>query len=493
MIESLSLRERVKSVVVKNSLYLASSYIIPRLSDEAIIKISDKLNDFKAPAGKIFFDHIFVNLKRKLPYLSKNVKKGILDNFISNFLLLSGKRRENFIKKNGFYPPLFYVISPTMHCNLKCYGCYSANYTRKDMLSYEKINQIIDEGKKFGIFFYTISGGEPFVRKDILDVIERNNDCYFQIYTNGSLIDGKMAERLAAMGNVFPCISVEGFEEETDERRGKGHFKKVVSAMNYLKDNGMLFGFSATATRFNNDVIVSDEFIDFYVKQGCFLGWYFNYIPIGREPDVNLMPTPEQRNYRRKRVANIRETKPIVVADFWNDGILSHGCLSGGRVYLHINANGGVEPCVFAQFAADNIFDKPMEDILNSMYFKSIRKEQMGVKNRLRPCMIIDHPHILRKVVAEGGAKATQEGGDSIITELKDKMDTYSQGYGKIADRVWEEEFGSGKFFYTYDGKKTDLNEDDYYRRSFYPLNGGKTENETKKRDSQAIPNKNKP
>ncbi len=480
MSESLSLRSRFKNSVVKNTLYLASNYIIPKLTDETIVKLSDKLNNFKAPAGKIFFDHIFINLKRKLPYLSKNVKKGILDNFISNFLLLSGERRESFIKKNGFYPPLFYVISPTMHCNLKCYGCYSANYTRSDMLSYEKINQIIDEGKSFGIFFYTFSGGEPFIRKDILDVIEKNSDCYFQIYTNGSLIDGKMAERLANMGNVFPCISVEGFEDETDERRGKGHFKKVVSAMNYLKDNGMLFGFSATATRFNNDVIVSNEFIDFYVKQGCFLGWYFNYIPIGREPDINLMPTPEQRNYRRKRVFEIRETKPIVVADFWNDGVLSHGCLSGGRVYLHVNANGGVEPCVFAQFAADNIFDKSMEDILNSMYFKSIRKEQMNVKNRLRPCMIIDHPHILRKVVSEGNAKATQEGGDSIITELKGKMDEYSQSYGKIADEIWKEEFGEGKFFYTYDGKKTELNEDDYYRRSFYPLDGGKTKNKTK-------------
>lgn len=471
---------QLKNYIVKKSVYLASNYVIPHLKDETIMNLSEKINNFKAPAGKIFFDHIFVNLKRKLPSLSKNVKKKILDNFISNFLLLSGDRRKAFIERNGFYPPLFYVISPSMHCNLKCYGCYSANYTRKDKLSFEKINQIIDEGKSYGIFFYTISGGEPFVRKDLIDIFKRNSDCYFQVYTNGSLIDGKMAEKLAELGNVFPCISVEGLEAETDERRGKGHFKKIVSAMQYLKDNGMLFGFSATATKFNNEIIVSNEFIDFYIKQGCFLGWYFNYIPIGREPDIKLMPTPEQRNYRRKMIAEIRESKPIVVADFWNDGVLSHGCLSGGRVYLHINANGGVEPCVFAQFAADNVFDKSMEDILNSMYFKSIRKEQMNIKNRLRPCMIIDHPNILRKVVAEGGAKATQEGGDSIVTELRDKMDIYSQSYGKIADAVWEEEFGNGKFFYDYAGKKIELNEDDYYRRSFYPLNGGKTEKKIK-------------
>ncbi len=460
-----SVENKFKVSVVKNTLYLASTYIIPKLSDEIIIKISDKLNNFEAPAGKLFFDRLFINLKRKMPFLSKNVKKGILNNFISNYLLLSGEKRKEFIDNNGFYPPFFYVISPTMRCNLKCYGCYSANYTKKDMLSYEKINNIIDEGKKFGIYFYTISGGEPFVRKDILDIFKRNGDCYFQVYTNGSLIDGKMAEKLSELGNVFPCISVEGFEEETDARRGKGQFNKVTSAMKNLKGNGILFGFSATATRSNNDVIISDEFIDFYINQGCFLGWYFNYIPIGREPDVNLMPTPEQRNRRRKRVAEIRETKPIVVADFWNDGVLSHGCLSGGRVYLHINSNGSVEPCVFAQFSADNIFDKSVEDILNSTYFKLIRKEQAGIKNRLRPCMIIDHPNMLRKVVAKGEAKATQEGGEFIITELKDEMDAYAQKYGEIADPIWEEEFGRGKFFYTLDGKKYELNEEDYYSR----------------------------
>jgi MoaA/NifB/PqqE/SkfB family radical SAM enzyme len=363
-----------------------------------------------------------------------------------------------------------------MHCNLKCYGCYSANYTREDKLSFEKINQIIDEGKNYGIFFYTISGGEPFVRKDLIDIFKRNSDCYFQVYTNGSLIDGKMAEKLAELGNVFPCISVEGFEAETDERRGKGHFKKIISAMQYLKDNGILFGFSATATKFNNEIIVSNEFIDFYIKQGCFLGWYFNYIPIGREPDIKLMPTPEQRNYRRKMVAEIRESKPIVVADFWNDGVLSHGCLSGGRVYLHINANGGVEPCVFAQFAADNVFDKSIEEILNSTYLNSIRSEQIKIKNRLRPCMIIDHPQILRKIVAQGNAKATQEGGESIITTLKDDMDRYSSSYAEIADKVWSEEFGKGEFFIAKDGEKIGLNEEEYYRRQLYPLKGGKKE-----------------
>jgi len=47
-----------------------------------------------------------------------------------------------------------------------------------------------------------------------------------------------MAQGLAELGNVLPCISVEGFEKETDTRRGNGHFEKVVTAMDNLRDGG---------------------------------------------------------------------------------------------------------------------------------------------------------------------------------------------------------------------------------------------------------------
>ncbi|GAH67635.1 unnamed protein product, partial [marine sediment metagenome] len=174
-----------------------------------------------------------------------------------------------------------------------------------------------------------------------------------------------------------------GFEKETDRRRGKGAWARIMKSMDVLNDNGVLFGFSVTATRDNNELVVSDEFVDLLIEKGAFVGWYFNYIPIGKEPDMELMPTPEQRDYRRKRILEIRKSKKLIAADFWNDGPLVNGCMAGGKNYLHINANGDVEPCVFVHFAADNIKGKSLTDILTSDFFMAFRKRQPYTENHL--------------------------------------------------------------------------------------------------------------
>jgi hypothetical protein len=72
----------------------------------------------------------------------------------------------------------------------------------------------------------------------------------------------------------------------------------------------------------------------------------FNYMLLGRNPNLDLMPTRAQRLYRLHRSREVRATKPILAADFRCDGELAGGCLSAGRVYFNVNAAGGVEPCV---------------------------------------------------------------------------------------------------------------------------------------------------
>ncbi|HSR11707.1 MAG TPA: radical SAM protein, partial [Thermodesulfobacteriota bacterium] len=259
-----------------------------------------------------------------------------------------------------------------------------------------------------------------------------------QVYTNGTLIDDRMARELARLGNVLPVISVEGMEEETDQRRGPGTFRKILSAMARLREHGVLFGFSATATRGNNETISSDEFVDFFVGQGCFIGWFFNYIPVGKDPSMDLMPTPSQRIYRRRRLMDMRRTKPMLMADFWNDGPLVGGCIAGDR-YLHINSRGEVEPCVFLHFAVDNIREKPLSEALQSDFFHSIRLRRPYSSNYYRPCLVIDHPSLLREVVRESGARPTHPGAASLVTRFAAEMDDYASAYGKLADALWEE------------------------------------------------------
>ena len=437
----MTLKERVKLYTTKTAIKSALK-ILPKISDERWLSlIKGRVYRLKKREERDFLENLLVNLKLSSEKVSPQVREKIVMNLINNAMIQGQPKRIDFAQKYGISPPNLLVISPTMKCNLRCYGCYAWQYSKKNDLPYDVCNRVIDEANDIGLYFFVITGGEPFCWDKIYDFLERHNDSFFQIYTNGQMIDNKAAERLAELGNAVPCISVEGFEKETDERRGKGVWKKIMSAMDALRENGVLFGFSVTATRGNNELVVSDEFIDLFINKGAFIGWYFNYVPIGKEPNMELMPTPEQRDYRRSRIVEIRKIKKIIVADFWNDGPLVNGCMAGGKNYLHVNVNGDVEPCVFVHFAADNIKEKSLIDILTSDFFMAFRKRQPYTENHLRPCSIIDNPYILRDIVAETGAYPTHEGAETIISCLAGPLDKYASDYKKIADKVWEEEY----------------------------------------------------
>lgn len=388
-------------------------------------------------------NHPTVRLARDIMgRLSPNCRDRLVNNLMINDLLVGNSMRENEIyEREGFIPPGLIVISPTMRCNLNCYGCYAGEYAQDFGLPFELVDRIITEGKELGIYFITFSGGEIFTRKDIWAIYEKHQDVYFQLYTNGTLIDREAAKRLAELGNVAPMISTEGMEKRTDERRGPGTFKKIMAAMDHLAEAGVLFGASCTETRDNMDEICSPEFIDLLIEKKAMVLWYFQYIPIGRKPAMELVPTPEQRDEFRRRVRDIRNSRPLFVGDFWNDGYFVGGCIAGGRHYLHINANGDVEPCVFCHFAVDNIREKSLREVIRSDFFKAIQARQPYSDNLLRPCMIVDCPDVLEEVVRECGARPTHPGAETIITDLREPIRKYAAAYARYADRAWESEY----------------------------------------------------
>lgn len=441
---SLDAVSTVLADLLKNSIKLGLDIIslVPDKVFEAFV--SQQLHrNLNYPDGADFLTKALVLFKKRYSSLHPNVRKAFAEAFIYNEMIEGVKRRKEVEKILGLASsPSTMVISPTMRCNLKCVGCYSGNYRREDKISPKELDRIITEAKEqLGIYFVVVSGGEPFIRDDILDLFDKHSDVFFMTYTNGTLIyDRKLAPKLAELGNVMPCISVEGFSEETDSRRGKGTFKKIIGAMSQLRNEGVLFGFSATPMRHNNELIVSDEFVDFYTNLGCFLGWYFNYMPVGRNPDLNLMPTVEQRLYRYNRVRELRKTKDIVLADFWCDGALVGGCLSAGRAYFHINAEGGIEPCVFNQFWVDTVFDKPLIEALNSAYFRFLRSKLAEVDNPLRPCPIIDRPEITREAWQKFKPNVSQKGGDKLFSEFVKPLDEYSQKMQEVFDPIWEKD-----------------------------------------------------
>jgi MoaA/NifB/PqqE/SkfB family radical SAM enzyme len=380
-------------------------------------------------------------IDRVLHELSPEVRFRTIYNLFILALLSETSYREELRTTEGFRPPFFFVISPTMRCNLTCYGCYAGEYEQGFGLTHEVLDRIFAEALELGIHLVTLSGGEPFIRKDLFELFEKHKNMIFQVYTNGTLIDEAMVDRVSQLGNVAPVISVEGFEESTDARRGEGHFKKIMHAMDLLREKGVLFGASVTQTSKNCLEISSDEFADLMVEKGVYIIWYFQYIPIGREPDLSLMLKPQQRDEVRRRLGHIRSTRSFFICDFWNDGPYVDSCLAGGKEYFHINSKGDVEPCVFAHFAVDNIYDKSLKEVLNSPFFKAIRARQPFSENPLTPCMIIDSPHALRDLVKKHEAYPTHPGAETLLDELAPALDRYAEEYQAIADEAWEREF----------------------------------------------------
>jgi hypothetical protein len=152
---------------------------------------------------------------------------------------------------------------------------------------------------------------------------------------------------------------------------------------------------------------------------------------------MDFMPTPEQRLERRRRLLELRGARDIVLADFWNDGALTGGCIAGGRSYIHINSEGDVEPCVFTHFALHNVRRSSLKEVIDSDFFRAIRERVPYCENLLRPCLIIDHPALLRELVERYGARPTHPGAEAIFGELKDDLDSYAARYGRLADEEW--------------------------------------------------------
>ena len=203
--------------------------------------------------------------------------------------------------------------------------------------------------------------------------------------------------------------------------------------MDNLREAGVVFGFSGTYTRENTEILGSDEWIDLMIDKGCLLGWLFTYVPVGGDSDLELMATPEQRLYMLKQVRRWRQEKPIFVADFWNDGVFTQGCIAGGRNYLHINAMGDVEPCAFVHYANVNIKECSLADALKSPLLQAFQKNQPFNSNHMRPCPIIDNPEMLEKMVEETSAYPTQKNGVT-AAELCRPLHGYAKAWGEVAD-----------------------------------------------------------
>ena len=344
-------------------------------------------------------------------------------------------------KKHDINIPWIILVDPTSACNLKCTGCWSAEYGHLIQLSYEELDRIITEGEELGIYAWLMTGGEPLIRKkEILKLAEAHPYSSFHIFTNGTLIDDAFCEEVVRLGNIAPSISLEGFEEVNDLRRGKGVFQKVMHAMDTMKKHKLLFGTSICYTSSNYKTVTSDEFLDMIISKGVKYTWYFHYMPVGNDASTDLLLTPEQREYMYHRVREIRAGeggKPIITVDFQNDGEYVSGCVAGGKYYCHINPNGDVEPCVFIHYSSANIHDMSLLDCLKQPLFKAYKANQPFNPNHLKPCPMLENPEKLIQMVHETGAKSTDLQSPETVENLCGKCEHYAADWNDTADKLW--------------------------------------------------------
>ena len=369
-----------------------------------------------------------------------DVLKKIFTNFVLNAVLTGWKTQEAAREKYQCNIPWAILMDPTSACNLHCTGCWAAEYGNKLNLSFEDLDSIITQGKELGVYLYIYTGGEPLVRKkDLIALCNKHSDCVFLCFTNSTLIDEEFADEMLRVKNFVPAISLEGFETANDSRRGDGVYQKVMHAMQILRDRKLPFGISTCYTSVNCNDITSEEFIDQVIGMGAKFAWFFHYMPVGQDAAPELLPTPEQRKMVFEKIRGYRSTKPLFTMDFQNDAEYVGGCIAGGRRYLHINAAGDVDPCVFIHYSNANIHDVSLLDALRSPLFMAYHDNQPFNENMLRPCPMLENPQILPKLVAATGAHSTDPQAPETADTLCARTTGYAADWTPVAEELWKQ------------------------------------------------------
>lgn len=417
-------------------------------------------------------DHVYHKMIMHLVRdIDREQLKVLFVNFFMNANLIGWDKQEEVRDKYHCNVPWAILLDPTSACNLHCTGCWAAEYGNKLNLTYDEIDDIVRQGKEMGVYMYIYTGGEPLVRKnDLIKLCEKHSDCIFLTFTNATLIDEEFADEMKRVHNLVPAISLEGFEEATDARRGAGTYQKVVKAMDLLRSKHLIFGVSCCYTSQNFESITSEEYYDKMIELGALFVWYFHYMPVGNDAAPELLPTPEQRTEMYKRIRDYRNRKPLFAMDFQNDAEYVGGCIAGGRRYLHINANGDIDPCVFIHYSDSNIREKTLLEALCSPMFMAYHDGQPFNENMLRPCPMLENPEKLREMVAKAGAHSTDPQSPESAEHLCAKCDQYAKNWAPASEKLWYGSKGEAR----YKAKKAYLDADKAKRRAERAAKEGK-------------------
>ena len=329
--------------------------------------------------------------------------------FMARFAIASrmASKKRRVAEENGEHIPPFLIASITSKCNLHCAGCYSRcnNATVdsepvKQLTSVEWL-KIFDEADELGISFILLAGGEPLLRRDIIEAAGKKQDILFPIFTNGTYMNECYFELFDRCRNLVPIMSIEGSRKITDERRGEGIYDKLIANMDELNKRGLIFGASVTVTTGNYTEICSDEFLDELSKRGCKAVIFVEYVPVTEE-SKELALDDTERKYLIERIQHLRKNRPeMVYLSFPGDEKSSGGCVAAGRGFFHINSHGGAEPCPFSPYSDINVKNSSLREAMHSPLFTALQSGDILLDAHEGGCVLYEKRELVEALIKQ--------------------------------------------------------------------------------------------
>ena len=354
------------------------------------------------------------------------------------------------LARGEHFPPFLY-ISIINSCNLRCQGCWVKVDGPRQLIEVDRIDKIINDAKRRGNSYFGILGGEPFLHPNLLDILDRHRDCYFQIFTNGQLISDDVARELRRIGNATPLISIEGTEAVSDERRGRLNvLSHTLEGLEHCRRNRLIVGVATSVCQSNIDELLTEDWLRELIRRGVHYVWYHTYRPVGADASPELALTPDQVLKVRRFVVRMRSRLPLAMVDAYWDDKGQALCPMATGISHHINPWGDIEPCPIIQFAKDNIQqDRDLFDILNSSAY--IRDFREVAARTTRGCIVLERPDLVRDLVLKHQAQDTthREAGAG-LAELEAMTSRFSQhqpGH-EIPEEHWMYRFAKKHWFF---------------------------------------------
>lgn len=372
------------------------------------------MRNFSIMTEKLSLDSYLNNSIRNI---MSNAYKAVLSNpkealFVLKMqrtLLKAEKRRKKVLENEALHIPPFLISSIATDCNLTCKGCYARandicgtkkeNTATKEELTAEQWKHIFTEATQMGISFNLLAGGEPLLRKDIIKAAGEVKDMLFPIFTNGTVINEMYLDLFSKHLNLIPILSLEGCQESTDERRGKGVFNRVINSMELLKEKSLFYGTSITVTSENIDSVTSPSYVNLLKDLGCKIIFYVEYVPSDKQT-THLALDEKGIEKMELNLENLRQTfDNVIFLSFPGDEKAMGGCLAAGRGFMHISPEGKAEACPFSPYSDRNIAESGLKEALKSPFFKRLRDSGLVGGEHTGGCTLFEYEEQVKELL----------------------------------------------------------------------------------------------